>query len=503
MHKRWITGALCCGTLVSWAQEKPNIIIINADDLGYGDVSCNNPSCRVNTHNIDHLAAQGLRFENMHATSATSTPSRFSLLTGTYAWRVPGTGVARGDAAMIITPQMNTIPKMLKSAGYVTAAVGKWHLGLGDESGKQDWNGTITPGLCDIGFDYSYIMAATADRVPCVYIENGRVVGLDPKDPIQVSYTTNFEGQPTGALNPELLTKQRPSHGHDGTIVNGISRIGFMSGGHSARWSDETIADSITSKALNFIRLNQQTPFFLYLATNDIHVPRYPHSRFIGQSGMGVRGDAILEFDWTVGQVVGLLDSLNLTDNTLIIITSDNGPVVDDGYKDHSLELLGEHRPSGGLRGGKYGIYEGGTRVLGVVSWRGHITAAKVSRAPISHVDFYRSLSSIVGQDLQPQEAADSQDISAALMGKTSLGRSEILEHAYTYSITVGPWKYIMPSRGMKVAWQTGNPTGNSPEPQLFNLKNDPAEKVNRANELPRKVAFLAHKLEVIINKKD
>ncbi len=190
----------------------------------------------------------------------------------------------------------------MKSAGYTTGVVGKWHLGLGPEGGP-DWNGEIKNGPLDIGFDYSFIIPATGDRVPCVFVENRRVVGLDPEDPITVSYNNKVGDWPTGKENPELL-KMHPSHGHDMTIVNGISRIGYMTGGKSALWVDEDIADVITGKAVNFIEGNKDKPFFLYFATHDIHVPRVPNQRFVGKSGMGPRGDAILEFDWSVGEII-------------------------------------------------------------------------------------------------------------------------------------------------------------------------------------------------------
>ncbi|WP_373827759.1 sulfatase-like hydrolase/transferase, partial [Bacteroides heparinolyticus] len=283
-------------------RERPNVIIILADDLGYGDLECYGAK-NVQTPNVNRLASQGIRFTNAHAIAATSTPSRYSILTGEYAWRRPDTDVAAGNAGMIIRPEQYTMADMFKNAGYTTCAIGKWHLGLGDKTAQQDWNAPLPAALGDLGFDYHYIMAATADRVPCVFIENGKVANHDPSAPIEVSYTQNFAGEPTGVRNPELLYNLKPSHGHDMAIVNGISRIGFMKGGGKALWKDENIADSITSHAIEFIRKHQNEPFFMYFATNDIHVPRFPHERFRGKSPMGLRGDAIVQFDWSVGQL--------------------------------------------------------------------------------------------------------------------------------------------------------------------------------------------------------
>jgi hypothetical protein len=279
--KQFSIGIVALGALQSlFAQDvvKPNIVIIYADDLGYGDVSCYGAT-KISTPNIDKLAKQGLRFTNAHCTSATSTPSRYSLLTGEYAWRKRGTGVAPGDASSIIQPGCVTLPLILKNAGYTTAVVGKWHLGLGSEEGP-DWNGEIKPGPMDLGFDYNFIIPATGDRVPCIFVENRRVVGLDPSDSITVSYTKPVGNWPTGKDHPELL-KMYPSHGHDMTIVNGISRIGYMTGGRSALWVDEDIADVTTGKAVKFIEQNKNKPFFLYFSTHDIHVPRVPNQRFV------------------------------------------------------------------------------------------------------------------------------------------------------------------------------------------------------------------------------
>lgn len=481
---------------------KPNVVIILADDLGFGDIACNGSFNTIATPNVDRLAAQGVRFANAHATAATSTPARYSILTGEYAWRRSGTGIAPGDAAMIVTPQHQTLPEMMQRAGYTTAAIGKWHLGLGDKAGQQDWNGIVTPGLKDIGFDYSYIMAATADRVPCVYIENGKVVGLDlenhPEDSIHVSYSKPFPGEPTGRKNPELL-KMKASHGHDMAIVNGIGRIGYMTGGGPALWVDENIADTITDRAVQFIEreAKKEEPFFLYFCTNDVHVPRSPHERFAGKSGMGPRGDAILQFDWSVGKVLDALDSLGIADNTLVILSSDNGPVVDDGYQDRAVELLGDHKPWGRFRGGKYSIFEAGTRVPAIARWPKRIPAGKVSDAAASQVDWFASLAALVGQELSEGEAPDSRDHLEVWLGKDrKKGRAYIVENAGTLSITVDDWKYIAPSGGAARNNDVNIELGNSKEPQLYNLAEDMGERNNLAAQYPEKVAELAAMLE-------
>lgn len=476
--------------------ERPNVIIILADDIGYGDLSCNGEPT-IHTPNVEKLAERGVRFTDAHAVAATSTPSRYSLLTGHYAWRRPDTGIATGDAGMVIRPEQPTIASMFQKEGYKTAAVGKWHLGLGDKAGTQDWNGYITPGLKDIGFDYSYIMAATGDRVPCVYVENQRVVNLDPNDPIAVSYKEPFPGEPLGKDHPEMLYVQKPSpnHGHDQAIVNGISRIGYMKGGKSALWVDENIADSITTHALEFIEANKDQPFFLYFATNDIHVPRVPHPRFAGKSGMGPRGDAILEFDWSVGKIMETLDKYNLTENTLIILSSDNGPVVDDGYQDQAVELLGEHRPWGDFRGGKYSIFEAGTRIPFIVSWPAK-TKKTVSKALVSQIDIYASLAGLLNTQPGNGAAPDSRDYLSAFLGKDKKGRDYVIEQAGSMSVYDGTWKYIEPGGGAAYNKLTNTELGNSKQPQLYNLKKDIGEKDNLAEKYPEKIASLKAILE-------
>lgn len=486
------------------AASRPNVVLIYADDLGYGDLSCYGAR-NVVTPNVDSLAANGLRFTQAHAVASTSTPSRYALLTGEYPFRKKGTDVAAGNAAMIIAPNQYTVADAFKEAGYSTAAFGKWHLGLGAVSGEQDWNGLIEPALADIGFDYSYIMAATADRVPCVFIENGRVANYDASAPIYVSYRQNFEGEPTGRNNPELLYNLKHSHGHDMSIVNGIGRIGYMKGGGKALWKDENIADSITAHAVDFIKKSGDEPFFIYFATNDVHVPRFPHERFRGVTGMGHRGDAIAQFDWCVGQIVAALRERGVLENTLLIVSSDNGAVVDDGYADCAEELLNGHDPMGGLRGGKYSTFEAGTRVPFIVHWPSQIKNAAVSDALVSQIDFLDVMAVVAGLEnvdgLSPDGLPTEVDV---WLGRSDKSRPFSLGMAanHTLSLCTYEWKYIEPKGGPKmVPWGPKIETGYSTEPQLFKKVNgDFDENVNVAGENPDVLSEMKNMLVEIRN---
>ena len=476
-------------------RKHPNIVLIYADDLGYGDVSCYGAT-KVRTPNIDRLASQGVRFTNAHSSSATCTPSRYAMLTGQYAWRRKGTGIARGDARMIIESGRTTLSSVLQKAGYTTAVVGKWHLGLGAPGQELNWNKDIKPGPLDIGFDYCFLIPATGDRVPCVYVENRRVVGLDPDDPIQVSFGKPIGSEPTGKDHPELL-KMHPSHGHNQTIVNGISRIGYMAGGKAARWVDEDMADVITEKATRFIEQHKDEPFFLYLSTHDIHVPRVPHPRFVGKSGLGPRGDAIVQLDGCTGQILDALDRLKLAADTLVVFTSDNGPVVDDGYQDQAVEKLSGHTPSGPLRGGKYSAFDAGTRVPFIVRWPGKVKPGQ-SEALLCQIDLTASFASFMGQKLAHDDAPDSFNVLEAMLGRTSVGRDHLVEHAGTLSLIKEAWKYIEPSKGARINRNVNIELGNDPEPQLYNLKDDLAERHNLAKQHPERVAELAALLKKI-----
>ncbi len=453
------------------AAESPNIVLIYTDDVGYGDVSCYGAT-RIRTPNIDRLSREGLRFTDAHSAAASCTPSRFALLTGRFPWRQAGTGILPGDAALIIRPGTLTLASTLHAAGYRTGVVGKWHLGLGD--GKLDWNGRIAPGPLEIGFDYSFLIPATGDRVPCVFVENHRVVGLDPSDPIEVSYTTPFPGEPTGKDHPELL-KLKPSHGHDQAIVNGISRIGYMKGGQAARWIDEDIADVLTRKAVQFIADSQSGPFFLYFATHDIHVPRAPNPRFRGTSGAGIRGDAMQQADWCVGRILEALEAQGLSRNTLVIFSSDNGPVLDDGYQDRAVEDRNGHQPADGWRAGKYSLFEGGTRVPLILRWPGRIRPGE-SSALVSQVDFLASLAALVGQELPSSAALDSRDYLEVLLGKSATGRTILPVDAWGLALRQGTWKFIPGGSSTRDGLGPWTTVKADADGLLFNLEQDPGE---------------------------
>ncbi len=476
---------------------KPNIVVIYLDDLGYGDVSSYGQTTLL-TPNIDSLANGGVRFTNGYASSATCTPSRYAFLTGIYPWRNENARILPGDAPLLIDTSLTTLPKMLRSAGYNTAVVGKWHLGIGD--GQVDWNQELQKNPNDVGFDYSYIMAATTDRVPTVYIENRKVVGLSADDPISVSYKENFEGEPTAISNPELMTKQKWHHGHNNSVHNGIPRIGYQKGGKSALWHDEDMADLFLSKAKQYIDDNNPSktgkPFFMYYALQQPHVPRVPHERFVGKSGMGPRGDAIIEADWCVGEIMKKLKEEGLDENTLVIFSSDNGPVLNDGYYDDAVEKIGNHKPAGILRGGKYSLFEAGTKVPFITYWKGKITPS-VSDATISQIDIVGSLASLVGQE---NPSKDSQNFLDVLLGKSTTGRTElVLEAGGKVAYRNGNYVIIPPYKGAAVLGSVNIEIGVNPDYQLYDISKDPEQKNNIFTTMPEKAAEMKSAMQAAV----
>lgn len=487
---------------------RPNIVLIIADDLGYGDLGCYGAT-KIKTPNVDRLAAQGVRFTQGYAPSSTCTPSRFSLLTGEYAWRQKArkNSILDGDAPLCIEPGRLTLPAVLKQAGYQTGIVGKWHLGLGDGENKVDFNGKISPGPLEVGFDYCHIIPATVDRVPSVWIENHRVVGLDPVDPIVVSYVTNISDEPTGLQRPDLL-KQPADKQHSCTIINGISRIGYMKGGHAARFKDEELASTVVAKSVEFIQRHKHTPFFLEVGLFEPHVPRVAEPPFVGSSQTGVRGDVIHQIDWQAGEIMKALDRHGLTDNTLVILSSDNGAILFDGYFDRSVEDLNGHDPQADLRGWKYLVFEGGCRVPLIARWPAQIKP-RVSDQIFSLVDFPATLAALVGQKMPKSVVPDSIDLSRVLLGQTGKNiRNHTMLHGIsdTLALRQDNWKYI-PANASGPAKGIGNGADPSearfaasriPEPLLFDLSNDPGETTNVIKDNPKQAAEMKKRFEAV-----
>lgn len=476
---------------------KPNIIIFYVDDLGYGDLSSYGAK-GVQTPNVDKLVQEGLKFTDGHSPAATCTPSRYSLLTGEYAFR-NNAAVLPGDAPLLIDTNKYTLPKMLQTAGYRTGVVGKWHLGLG--LGGLDWNGKVAPGPLEIGFDYSFLLPSTGDRVPTVYLENYEVIGGNPLNPIQISYQDDLGQEKATDENTRYLSDAQ----HSTTLVNGVGRIGAMKGGEEAWWVDEDFPEVFTQKALSFIESEEDQPFFLFFSFHDIHVPRLPNDQFKNKSTMGPRGDAIVQMDWMTGVIMEKIRELKLSENTLVIFTSDNGPVLNDGYEDFAVEQLGDHQPSGIYRGGKYSAFEAGTRVPTITHWPGKITPGE-SSALFTQTDLLKSLAALTNVTVGPSHAIDSEDHMDALLGKDQNGREFLLEEALTLSIRSEEWKYIAPASEEQnfPDWVKGKgiESGFSREPQLYNILSDPEEQINVAKDHPEVVNDLEKVLEDIMKRK-
>ncbi|MFP6587882.1 MAG: arylsulfatase [Pirellulaceae bacterium] len=475
------------------AKERPNVVIIYGDDVGYGDVGVYG-SKLIPTPNIDRLASQGLRLTDGHCSAATCTPSRFSMLTGIHGFR-RNVRILAPNAPMTIKPDMYTLPQLFKDAGYRTAIVGKWHLGIGDGVTAVDWNADVKPGPLEVGFDYSFLLPSTNDRVPCVYLENHRVVNLDPSDPLFVGskpagvVATEY---PDGKKNPESMTYYKSSHGHNTSVINGIGRIGRQFGGKSALWNDETMADTFVERATEYISNQKKNkPFFLFFSSQDIHVPRAPHPRFRGKSKLTYRGDAMVQLDWATGEILDALEANGLADNTLVIFSSDNGPVYDDGYEDGTTVLTSTkevdrgHDASGPYRGGKYQIYEGGTRVPFIVKWPGRIEIG-TSGAMVNQIDFIASFASLLNIELDDTQAPDSRNVLPALLGQSNSSYSLMLEEAKrTVALRDGHWKYI--------------PTPANIGGQLYNLELDPGEQTNVVEKHAERAKQMNMRLEELV----
>lgn len=451
----------------------PNIIVILADDVGWGDAGCYGAT-KVKTPNIDRLAAGGQRFENAHASAAVCTPTRYSLITGQYSWRRDAVGVnrgvANGNSSLLIPTTMATAPGLLKQAGYRTGVIGKWHLGFGET--KPDYNGELRPGPLEIGFDEFFGIPATNDRLPTVFVRDHRVVGLDPSDPIEVSYDKD-ESERQGLSS----------------WAAGRQRIGWGKGGKSAWLKDVDIAETHTGEAIKFLERNKNNRFFLLFTPHDVHAPKIPQTRFAGTSGLGDRVDMLLGLDDAIGQILQTLDRLGLTKDTLIIYSSDNGAYVNDEQG---------HRPTGPFRGIKSQSWEGGHRVPFIARWPGHIPPS-VSTDLVSTLDIPATICSAAGISLPVDALPDSHDLLPAMLGEKDAPKRDNLIiqcGAGHLSVRSGVWKYI-PDLAVAEGWKSAKKDPKAPaRPGLFDLFKDPGETTNLIAEYPAEAQHLAGLLE-------
>src|SRR5690554_4662207 len=470
--------------LNNFKQPLPNVIFVMADDIGYGDLGCYGAT-RIKTPAIDEVAKQGVRFNQAYAPAATSSPSRYALLTGTYAWR-EGVSILPANAHLSIDEDAYTLPKMFKDAGYTTGLVGKWHLGLGSKGNEVDFNAPIEHGPLSIGFDYAFYFPATNDRVPCIYIENNQVVNLRADQPIRISYSQNISEDPTGKEHPELLIMNELTGYHNGTIINGVRRIGYMSGGEDARWDDEKMAEHLLARTIDFIEKNRDNPFFLYYAPHNAHEPRIPSKRFRGKSEAGIYGDVIEEFDDCIDQLVKALKDKGLYENTILIITSDNGPMVKEGYDDGALENLNGHDPYNQLRGAKYSLYEGGTRVPFICSWPARVKKGFTQEQPFTYLDMLATFARMLEIHLSSKNRKDSRDASELFFHETAGPYKEYIltqNNNGEIAIRYGDWKFI--------------PAHENKQDELYNLKHDRSELHDMRTACPG----IVKKMEGILDK--
>ncbi len=498
-------NSLACGAdaLPTQQAKKPNVVIIYGDDVGIGDVGFGG-SKMIPTPNIDKLARGGLVFTDGHCSSSVCSPSRYALLTGHHPLRTARGAISLSfEAGLAIAPERFTLADMFKKAGYHTAVIGKWHLGLGP-GGKDgsDWNGEVKPGPLEIGFDYSFLIPSTNDRVPSVYLRNHRVVNLDPNDPIYISGKpiTDKPGStqyPDGRRTPEAMTTMKSVKGHNSSVINGIGRMGYMVGGKAALWDDYTMSDVLVDEARKYISSHKDDqPFFLYFPSQAIHTPRTPNKRFQGKTKLGPRGDSMVEFDWKVGEIMKALKEKGVLENTIVVLSSDNGPVYIDGYADGTTvnrkthpdeEFDRGHDGSGPYRGGKYKHNEGGTRVPFVFSWPGKIKPA-VSDALVGQIDLFASFAALLNVEIPEGEAKDSRNLLPVFLGESDKGVEYLLQGFKAQkALRYKHWKYI-PERRKK-----------SIQEQLYNLAEDIGEQNNLVESNPEMTQHMRDMMQKIL----
>ena len=431
------------GRRASATADHPNVVLVFADDLGYGDLSCYGAT-KVQTPNIDRLAKEGRRFTDAHSASAVCTPSRYALLTGEYPFRMGIWGPCSHRQPLLIDTNKLTLAKMFKNAGYATSCFGKWHLGFG--TGPTDWTKPLKPGPLEVGFDYYFGVPKVNSGFPYVYVENHNVFGGDPDDPLvydQKPYS------PTPVV-PAAAGRKSPN------------RFGGARKAHEL-YHDERVGTDLTQRAIKWIETRDKSdPFFLYLATTHIHHPTTPAPRFKGTSQAGLYGDYIHELDWMVGELLACLERNRVADDTVFLFTSDNGGMFNTPGQ---IAFKHGHKINGDLLGFKFGAWEGGHRVPFLVRWPGKVKAGTTSDQLISNVDLLATFAALTGQELTKEERADSVNLLPAIIGdpKETVRKNLILApNKRTHlSVRQGKWMYI-PSRG------SGGFTGRKPGDHTF-----------------------------------
>ncbi|MEC5126174.1 arylsulfatase [Verrucomicrobiales bacterium BCK34] len=478
-------------TVAATAAERPNVLFILADDLGYGDLSCYGAT-RVSTPNIDQLAKEGRKFTQAYSPSSVCTPTRYNLLTGRYAWRtwVGGSTVWANDP-LLIDPDRYTLADLFKKQGYATACIGKWHLGFGqpgmdgwDDVLGPDYNRDLKPGPLELGFDYFWGFPHVS-QFPHYIAENYRVLGLDSNDPLRIT--------PDKRPGFELDYLHRPR--------SGLAAALKQEGGGETRYTHEELSDRLTKRAVEWLDdYEAGEPFFLYLAHRNVHGPLVPAPRFDGTSEIGAYGDFLNEFDWSVGEVLKALDRNGLTEDTLVIFTSDNGGVLQ--YKPVDYPEVKGHRINGPLRGQKTTVYEGGVRVPFLVRWPGRIPEATIDTSMVALTDTFATFAEFFEEELPPNAAEDSFSFLGALLDReqTTPKRESLIMDSYREMMAIrrGPWKLIMGQHGGGANYRkTIDPA--RPVGQLFHLEKEAREWTSHYAKEPELVAELTAEYEKIL----
>jgi arylsulfatase A-like enzyme len=482
--------------------ERPNIVIIFADDMGYGDISALNPMSKIKTPALDDLINSGISFQNAHASASVCTPSRYGLLTGRYAFRTPeaARGIG-GFTGSVIEDERITIAGLLKNAGYTTAITGKWHLGL-DWSTKDnkeakfdaatgystvDYTRPVKSGPDNFGFDYSFIHPASLDIPPYVFIENGRVV--DP----EVVLTT--EVYPKRKENTQFSWDKKHS---DENAVYWEKGVWWRLGEMSASFRVEDCLGTIVNQGEKFIAdQSGDKPFFLYMPLTGPHTPWMPSEENKGKSGAGLYGDFVMDIDQVVARIKSKLKAEGLLENTLIIFSSDNG-----AYWPEEEILLHGHDSNRGSRGQKGDVWEGGHRVPLIMSWPNKIKESNTYKGLVSLTDIYATLAALAGEQIPEGEAIDSEHFTPVLWGDMTFhNRSNMVHHSSggMYAIRSGDWKYIdgLGSGGFSYPSRM-TPGKNGPKGQLYRLNEDPLENENLFAAFPEKLSELKQELEEV-----